>query len=65
MEKMLNLKCKICGCEYEKPENFKIWNAKRTNVFFRWSLEFCNKCRWEKEIKALNRLPEIIKILAN
>ena len=58
---MIKLKCKNCGVEYKKPADFKKWN----NVFFKWSLKYCDNCRRNKESEALKRLPEIIKALAN
>ena len=64
MEEMIKLKCEKCGIDYEKPANFKKWNDENTNVFYRWSLAFCDKCRKEKEVNALKRLPEILKALS-
>ncbi len=62
---MIQLKCEKCGVDYEKPADFKKWNNERPNVFFKWSLAFCDNCRRAKERKALERLPEVIKALAN
>lgn len=62
---MIKLKCEICGVNYKKPADFKKWNDERPNVFFRWSLKFCDDCRRKKEKKALKRLPEVINVLAN
>jgi len=62
---MIKLKCEKCGIEYEKPADFKKWNDERPNVFFKWSLAFCDICRRNKEKEALKRLPEVIKALAN
>lgn len=61
---MINCKCEKCGVDYEKPATFKKWNEENTNVFFRWSLEFCDKCRREKERKALKALPSVLSALA-
>lgn len=58
---MIKLKCEICGVNYEKPAHYRKWN----NVFFKWSLKFCDDCRRKKEKKALKRLPEVINVLAN
>ncbi len=54
---MIKLKCEICGVNYEKPAHYTKWN----NVFFKWSLRFCDDCRRKKENEALKRLPELIK----
>ena len=59
---MIKLKCEKCGIEYEKPADFKKLNNERPNVFFKWSLAFCDKCRKNKEHEALNTLPEVIKL---
>ena len=61
---MLKLKCEKCGVEYEKPADFKKWNDEEPQVFFKWSLKFCDTCREEKEKEALKKLPEVIKALA-
>ena len=62
---MIKLKCEKCGVKYEKPADFKKWNNERPNVFFKWSLAFCDTCRRNREKEALKRLPEVIKVLAN
>ena len=46
---------------FEKPADFKKWNDERPNVFFKWSLAFCDICRRDREKEALKRLPEVIK----
>jgi len=61
---MLKLVCKNCGAEYRKPKDFKKWNDEKPNIFFTWSLNYCDKCRRKKERETLKRLPEIIKALA-
>ena len=60
---MIKLECKKCGVAYEKPTDFKKWNDERPSIFFKWSLAFCDKCRRWKQIKALEKLPEVIKAL--
>lgn len=61
----IDLKCEKCGCDYQKPKLFQEYLINTNhNVFYKWSLSFCDKCRKEKEIAALKSLPEIIKILA-
>ena len=64
MEEMINCKCEKCGVDYEKPATFKKCNEENTNVFFRWSLAFCDKCRREKEHEALKALPNVLSTLA-
>jgi hypothetical protein len=64
-QEMIDLKCETCGTDYKKPAMFKVWNDKRTNVFYRWSLAYCDKCRRSREVKALERLPEIMKEISN
>ena len=61
---MLKLKCQTCGTNYEKPEDYEKWNKENTNVFFKWSLAYCDKCRKEKEIQALKNLPKVMKALS-
>jgi hypothetical protein len=63
MESNINLICEKCGVKYEKPESFSKFYDSNPNVFFRWSLSFCDKCRREKEIEALKQLPYILKAL--
>ena len=63
MEEMINCKCEKCGVDYEKPATFKKWNEENTNVFFRWSLAFCDKCRQEKERESLKALPDVLRAL--
>lgn len=57
---MINLTCEKCGIKYEKPETFKKYNDETPNIFFKWSLSFCDKCRKEKELEALKHLPKIL-----
>lgn len=61
---MLQLKCEICGCDYEKSEDFKMWNDKKRNVFFEWNLKYCDVCRRKKEIESLKKLPKIIDLIS-
>ena len=64
MEKMIECTCETCGIKYEKPLQWKIWNDNRPQVFFKWSLSFCDEHRREKELKALKSLPTILKSLS-
>lgn len=59
----LKLNCSTCGKDYEKPIDFQKWNNEKPNVFFKWSLTYCDVCRKEKEFKALKYLPEVVKNL--
>lgn len=34
------------------------------NIFYKWYLSFCDKCRREKELEALERLPVILESLS-
>jgi len=64
MEETIKLKCEKCGCNYEKPSVFKEYLiATKHNVFYKWSLAFCDICRREKEREALKSLPDIIDAL--
>ena len=65
MEETVKLKCEKCGVEYTKPAKFIEYNNEHTNVFWRWSLAFCDKHRREKQDESLKELPEILKTLAN
>jgi len=60
---MLELKCEKCAVDYQKRDDFKKWNDESPNIFFKYSLAFCDKCRRKKEIEALKRLTEVIKEL--
>lgn len=61
----ITLKCETCGIYYQKPSDFKRWNEESPNVFFKWSLKFCDVCRKEREKQALKRLPEILNQLSS
>ena len=63
MDDVLKLKCEICGCDYEKPKEYREYVEK--NVYFRWSLEYCDKCRREKEMKALSNLGNVVDALVD
>ena len=64
MEEIIKLKCKNCGCDYEKPYVFKQYLvATNHNVFYKWSLAFCDKCRREKQRESLKVLPDILRTL--
>jgi hypothetical protein len=64
MEETINLKCEKCGVDYQKPSVFKDYLvATKHNVFYKWSLAFCDNCRREKEKEALKALPDILKAL--
>jgi hypothetical protein len=62
---MLKLKCKKCGVDYDKPDEYDKWSKESKNVFFRWSISYCDDCRKEKEINALKELPKVIEAIAN
>jgi hypothetical protein len=60
MEDLIDIKCKECGCSYQKPSVFKEYLEKfNHNVFYTWSLTYCDLCRREKEDFALNCLEHI------
>lgn len=66
MEETIKLKCDKCGCAYEKPVVFKEYVAgTKHNVFYKWSLAFCDKCRREKERESLKSLPSVIRALGS
>jgi hypothetical protein len=62
---MIDCTCEICGISYTKPKDFNRLNKKNHNVFFDWSLRFCDKHRKEKELKALKKLPKVLKSILN
>jgi len=63
MEEVIKLECESCGCRYEKPSIFVEHLTTKHNVFFKWSLTFCDNCRREKELQALNALPDVLRVL--
>lgn len=64
MEETIKLKCEKCGTDYEKPIVFKKYLIEtNNNVFYKWSLLFCDKCRREKQNEALKALPDILTAL--
>lgn len=65
MEETLKLNCETCGIGYDKPKDLKEWYDKRPNVFYKWSLLFCDDCRRKKERESFKRLPEVLKALSN
>jgi len=58
-DQSISLKCK-CGITFDRPKDY----IGRTNVFYRWKLEFCDDCFKEKEKGALKSLPKIMSILS-
>lgn len=60
----LKLNCETCGVDYEKPYEFKVWNDERPDVFFRWSLTYCDTCRRAKQIEALKQLPKVLNAIS-
>lgn len=67
MNESLKLKCEKCGCDYEKPSVYAEYLSKvngSLNIFYKWYLSFCDKCRREKELEALERLPVILESLS-
>jgi len=63
-EEQIDLKCKNCGTDYNKPAVFKHYLVESNfNIFYRWSLDFCDKCRREKQDNALKHLPKIINAI--
>ena len=61
----MDLKCKECECSYQKPSIYKEYLVQSNyNIFYQWSLIYCDKCRKEKEYSALNGLEEVTNMLA-
>lgn len=58
-DESISLKCK-CGTTFKRPKEYQ----GRTNVFFRWKLEFCDDCFKEKEKVAFKSLPKILAALS-
>lgn len=64
MEEFMNLICKDCKCSYQKPSVFKEYLEKSNyNVFYTWSLTYCDLCRRERETYALTQLEYISNML--
>ena len=64
MEETIKLKCEKCGWDYEKPSVFKEYLVvTKHNVFYKWSLAFCDKCRRENERDSLKALPDVLRAL--
>lgn len=61
----MKLICKKCGIEYEKPDSFKLWNEEHPNVYFKWSLMYCDEHRKERQNESLKHLGEVVKTLSN
>ncbi len=62
---LLDLRCKECEKPYQKPAIYKDWLKERTqNVFFKWSLDYCDECRRAKERAALTKLPQVLELLS-
>ena len=64
MKETIELKCRKCSINYERPLSHVKYYKKNKQVFFKWSLEFCDKCRKEREEEALQRLPDVLKALS-
>ncbi len=62
---MLDLNCQKCGVKYQKPEEFEQYNKEHPNVFWRWSLSFCDSCRRYREAEALKKLSFVIDEIIN
>jgi hypothetical protein len=60
----LDLTCEKCNTEYQKPADFKKWHDKFPSVFFKWSLQFCDTCRKEKQTAALQNLRDVIDLIS-
>lgn len=60
-EDLIDLKCEDCGVDYKKPSSF----VGISNVYFRWSLLYCDDCRKKKELQSLRFLPKVLKALAS
>jgi hypothetical protein len=60
----IEIKCLSCDTIYFKPLKFKQYYDDRPNVFYKWSLTYCDPCRRDKERAALKSLPEVLDILS-
>ena len=65
MKETIKLKCEKCNADYDKPSDLKRLNEEHPNVFFKWSLLFCDDCRRKKEREAIKSLPEVLKVLSD
>ena len=65
MEDFINIVCKVCKVSYQKPSVFKEYLEKSNyNIFYTWSLTYCDLCRRKKETFALNQLENISNMLS-
>jgi hypothetical protein len=64
MEDLIDITCAKCGCSYQKPSVFKEYLEKSNhNVFYTWSLTYCDLCRREREAYSLTQLEYISNML--
>lgn len=61
-EELINLKCEDCAVDYQKPAEYIQYNE-TSNIYFKWSLKYCDNCRIKKEHKALRFLPKVLRAL--
>jgi hypothetical protein len=64
IEELLTLTCE-CGTVFTRPEQYQTENEKRTNVFFRWKLKYCDTCYRKRSREALKSLPDVLNALIN
>jgi hypothetical protein len=60
---MINLTCKTCNSQYEKPDEYKTYSEIHPNVFWKWNLTYCDTCRKAKQLESFKELPKIINAL--
>lgn len=58
----LDLNCTKCSVAYKKPLEWAKWVD---NIFYKMSLSYCDKCRKDRELAALEALPKVLNALAN
>lgn len=61
----MNLKCERCGVGYSKPKDYKKWAVESKNVFFKWSMKYCDVCRRKREREALKHLKKVMTTLSD
>lgn len=60
-EQEIEINCEDCTDNVLRPA----WYANEQNVFFRWSMKYCDSCRRKRELEALKSLGKIVEALAN
>ncbi len=64
MDQTINSKCE-CGEVFQRPIEYLEYQKVSPNVYWKWKLQYCDKCFKQRSNEAFKNIPQVIKNISD